>query len=90
MNNTIREIFSSDKAITPADFIKNHTNVKYEDSMNINTCEKLREWLDTNGFENYWDFPISEIDEIIEHKWPVVLVVDNIEGINCRYFEIIK
>ena len=47
--------------------------------LEIKTCIErghttIRDVLDQNGFENLWDYPISEIDHLVEHDLDVVLV----------------
>lgn len=35
---------------------------------------ELRDLLDDNGFEGLWDFPLSEIEHIVDNELEVVLV----------------
>ena len=36
--------------------------------------DELRIFLDKNGHSNLWDYPLNEIDNVIENEIPVVLV----------------
>lgn len=36
--------------------------------------DELRTKLDHNGYDDLWDYPLSEIDEIVKNKHEVVLV----------------
>ena len=40
----------------------------------------LRDLLDNNGYDNLWDYPLSEINIIVENKLDVVLV-------DCSYID---
>lgn len=35
---------------------------------------ELRDLLDDNGYDSLWDYPLSEIDHIVENELDVVLV----------------
>ena len=35
---------------------------------------ELRNLLDSNGYDNLWDYPMDEIEHIVENDIPVVLV----------------
>lgn len=35
---------------------------------------ELRNLLDSNGYNNLWDYPMDEIEHIVENEIPVVLV----------------
>lgn len=37
-------------------------------------CEWIREILDENGYDHLWDYPLDEIDHIVENNLKVVLV----------------
>ena len=39
------------------------------------SADELRELLDDNGLSNLWDYPLDEIDHIVENDLNVVLVV---------------
>lgn len=61
----------------------------------LKKCEdELRNFLDDNGCFDLWDYPLSEVDEILEHETSVVLVDtsyinDKSETIQeLRWFEI--
>ena len=61
----------------------------------LKKCEdELRNFLDDNGYSDLWDYPLSEVDEILEHETSVVLVDtsyinDKSETIQeLRWFEI--
>jgi hypothetical protein len=41
---------------------------------------ELRDLLDDNGYDNLWDYPLSEIDHIVENNLDVVLV-------DCTYID---
>lgn len=63
----------------------------YTDIVNplIKTTEELRETLDDNGYEELWDYPLNEIEHILDDRWVtdrrVVLVTD---GVDFRWFEV--
>ena len=51
--------------------------------------DELRKLMDNNGLENLWDYPLDEIEEIIENDIPVVLVDTsfiNEKGEICREY----
>ena len=84
---TVREIFSDDKTYSPIEFAQKFC-VKETAALPIYDHESLRDWLDANGFNTLWDLPISEVDEVIEHDTPVVLVAVNTNGqIESRWYE---
>lgn len=76
----------SDKAYSPVEYAK-EIGLKAEVTNSI-TSNELRELMDNesdNLLRNLWDYPLSEIDHLIENKQPVVLVIFEDE---VRWFEI--
>lgn len=85
---TIRELFPEDKTYTPLEFAQKFCANEKDAALPIYDHDSLRDWLDANGFEALWDLPISEVDEVIEHKIPVVLVAVTVDGyIQSRWYE---
>lgn len=49
------------------------------------TRDELRLILDSNGYENIWDYPLDEIKHIVENNLNVVLVdVSYVDGKSCK------
>lgn len=44
--------------------------------------DDLRNWMDENGYDNYWNYPLSEIEHITDNKddLQVVVVICNRVG----------
>jgi hypothetical protein len=40
----------------------------------VEDCVTIRQILDQKGFGNLWDYPLSEIDHLVENDLDVVLV----------------
>ena len=67
----------SDRVQTPEEYFK----VFFDLTPTIKGRKnEVREILDSAGYSNLWDRPLSEIDEVLESGEPVVLV-------NCSYVE---
>jgi hypothetical protein len=84
----------SDKCYLPFDYLKEFFPDAVNDSKNPICCTNenivsgLRDTLDNGDEEmqNCWDYPLSEIDEIIENNLRVVLVEDGKD--NFRFFQV--
>ena len=43
--------------------------------------DDLRNWMDENGYDNYWDYPLSEIEHITDNKDDLQVVVVICNGV---------
>lgn len=82
----------SEKIYTTQSYCKEFLGVNL---MTFSKRDELRNILDNMGYNNVWDRPLSEIDEVIECGEPVVLVdcsyIEDGEVINeYRWFETIE
>ena len=73
-----------EKAVSPDDYLSGLLGTN--SIPHVSTCFELREWLDQNGYSEYWDKPLSEIDEIVAQEQEVILVRDSKD--NYRWFEV--
>ena len=84
------KLVRSEKAISIEEYLKNYLDINSDFIErqalldNIESLSVLRKWMDENEFEGYWDYPLSEIDEIVENEREVILVTD---GEEYRWFE---
>ena len=84
------KLVKSEKAISIEEYLKNYLDINSDFIErqalldNIKSLSILRGWMDENEFEGYWDYPLSEIDEIVENEREVILVTD---GDEYRWFE---
>lgn len=76
----------SDKVFTPEEYIHNYTDLTDMYYGDLTTVADIRNLLDDYGYQDTWDFPVSEIDELMESGGDVVLVYD---GTEARWFETI-
>lgn len=83
-------LVKSEKAISIEEYLKNYLDINSDFIErqalldNIESLSVLRKWMDENEFEGHWDYPLSEIDEIVENEREVILVTD---GDEYRWFE---
>lgn len=57
-----------------------------DDFENVDDFEDLRDLMDFSGYDHLWDYPLEEIDHIIENEYIVVKVYDY--NLEARYFQI--
>lgn len=43
--------------------------------------DDLRNWMDENGYDNYWNYPLSEIEHITDNKDDLQVVVVICNGV---------
>lgn len=82
----------SEKIYTTQSYCREYLGIT---PMTFSRRDELRNILDNMGYNNVWDRPLSEIDEVIESGKPVVLVdcsyIEDGEVINeYRWFETIE
>lgn len=82
----------SEKIYTTQSYCREYLGIT---PMTFSRRDELRNILDNMGYNNVWDRPLSEIDEVIESGEPVVLVdcsyIEDGEVINeYRWFETIE
>ena len=58
--------------ISPSEYLK-LMGIENKKADKMNSAD-FRIYMDNNNLSDYWDYPLSEIDEIMEHENPVVLV----------------
>ena len=62
----------SERIFRCSSFLKTYCDLSEREVNEIDaydfTHEELRKWLDENGYENYWDYPLSEYDYLAEEK----------------------
>ena len=75
----------TDRVLSIEEYISDFTELPVDDRY-LSTLDDLRDYLDDFGYEDTWDRPLSEIDEVIESESPVVLVTD---GTDYRWFEVV-
>ena len=49
--------------------------------------DDLRNWMDENGYDNYWDYPLSEIEHITDNKDDLQVVVVICNGVG-KFWEV--
>ena len=85
-------IVKSDKMMSPVEYLKLvFSDIEYGKDVHkddIMTADALRAYLDNNGKSELWDYPLSEIDELLEHGTPVVLVYFDLNMGEVRWFEL--
>lgn len=59
---------------SPQNYIEAVTGNYYIFRNDTTIYKEIRTLLGLNGFENLWDYPLTEIDHIVENKINVVLV----------------
>jgi hypothetical protein len=85
----------SNEIYSPQSYIEMLTGHYYIFNMTNSVYEEIKNLQYWNGFEDLWNYPLNEIEHIIENKINVVLVdvsdVDNESGdwvSEYRWFEV--
>jgi hypothetical protein len=81
----------TNKVYSPQNYIKKITGEHYIFNNDVNVYDEIQNLLEDNGFENVWNYPLTEIDHIIENDLDVVLVdISDKEMQEYRWFEVPK
>lgn len=64
----------SKEIYSPQNYIQAVTGNYYIFRNDTTVYKEIQTLLDLNGFENLWDYPLTEINHIVENKINVVLV----------------
>lgn len=87
-------LVKSEGIYSPQNYVSAVTGVCYILKHGKYPCEEIKEILGYyHDYENLWDYPLTEIEHIVENEIPVVLVdVSHYEGDNYiteyRWFEV--
>ena len=70
----------SEKIYSPQSYIGAVTGKHYSFTRHEWPVDSILEVLTLEGYDNLWDYPLTEIDHIVENGHDVVLV-------NCSFYE---
>ena len=74
----------SEEPITPKEFA-----IQYlaGDVSGIETIQDIWDYLDEHPEEEFWDYPLEELSHILENEGTPVVLVENPDGSEIRWFE---